>query len=57
MNADREEELTPREQALFDAGKQKAENTLTGRVLLYATAGGALVGALLTRLLVSWGIA
>lgn len=48
--------LTPREQAMFDAGKQKAENTLTGRGLLYATGGGALVGALLTRLLVSWGI-
>lgn len=49
-------DLTPREQAMFDAGKQKAENTLTGRGLLYATGGGALVGALLTRLLASWGI-
>ena len=48
---------TPREQAMFAAGKQKAENTVTGRGLLFATAGGALVGALIMRLLVTWGVA
>lgn len=50
------DDLTPRELAMIAAGKQKAENTLTGRALLFATAGGALVGALAARLLATWGI-
>lgn len=56
MIADREEDLSPRDLAMIAAGKQKAENTLTGRGLLYATAGGALVGALVMRVLATWGV-
>lgn len=48
--------FTDQEWAMYEAGKKKAENTLTGRGLLYATAGGALLGALLMRTLMVWGV-
>jgi hypothetical protein len=40
--------MTARERAMFEAGKQKAENTLTGRALLISTIVGVAVGMLLS---------
>jgi hypothetical protein len=40
--------MTARERAMFEAGKQKAENTLTGRALLISTVAGVVVGVLLS---------